>query len=466
MIVVVYVMDSLRPDFLSCYGYSKPTSPYIDSFAKDAVLFKNAYSTASWTKPAAASLLTGQYPRAIHMNHSTNRMPSKATTLPEILSREGFKCIGISANCYVSAQFDFGRGFHNYVDLYLKGELEQKRRINTLDHLSSEKREQLFGRSSVIIPQSEDLNEELFGMNIGPATFVLLWSIDTHEPYFVRGAHSYFGNDVNICIPTWELKKYASKRKLLLLQSLYEDMIRYNDVHFGHLLDWLRRRNFYDDALVILLSDHGQGFMEHGFNSHGGLVFEEQVRIPLLVKLPQNKYAGNTVGEPVQITDIMPTILHLLGIKHTGPMDGQSLLEVIDGSPKSQTIFCETQMESKSTWSTSVRMGRWKWLRVTPAQKPRFNLTPRGVKRWVYGTLSALRWRWRGAQLYDLEEDPMERHPVRVGTSNEIPDFPRILNDLLRELDKRARLLRQEGMSEEALNKKLVEHLRNLGYLD
>jgi len=243
-------------------------------------------------------------------------------------------------------------------------------------------------------------------------------------------------------------------------------MIRYNDFYFGNLLEKFHSLNIYDDSMIILVSDHGQGFMEHGFNSHGGIVYEEQIRIPLLVKFPKNKYAGRIIETPVQIIDIMPTILETIGIKYNGEIDGKSLFDIINGSSESRIIFCENKQRPNSIWSASIRIGKWKWLKVVFEQESKFNLSPKGLKKWLFEKIYKLKCQFKNDNVYDLKEDPDEKSPNKFTKLNNLPDFPNILNNILLALEKRADKIKYEKIGEEKIDSELENHLRGMGYID
>jgi arylsulfatase len=452
MIVILYVLDSLRPDFLSCYGFRRETSPNIDRIAQDGVLFRNAYATSSWTQPSAVSILTGQYPRAVGVIHIFDVLPEEVPTLPEMLKGGGFKSVCLTANHFVSEGFGLSRGFDTCIGPWRPEELLRKGRRLVRLGVGAKR----IGLEETIYAESQDLNEVLLSSAsyLSGPHFILIWSVDTHAPYFVRGGRSYFGNPSHIFIPADHLKWHCTRKRISLLQSLYCDMIRHNDESIGRLIEWLKGSNAYDPAMIIITSDHGEAFMEHGVYSHAGILFEEQIRVPLIVKFPKNIYAGRVVESPAQIIDIAPTILEITGCSCTQELDGVSLRDLVEGSRPERPIFCEAQQWSDTVGSASLRVGRWKWIQTWP---------PKDVLRrckWLAGQFLRGLPFWRGWALYDLTEDPRERHPLMgkdIGSK-----LRRMTGALLSSLDKRRARLH---LTRWERDEEVLRHLRSLGYM-
>ena len=188
MIIILYVMDSLRSDFLSCYGYPKETSPHIDQLAREGVLFKNAFAQSTWTRPSGASLLTSTYPSVNGVLTVEDLLPAAIPTLPEQLKKHGFKTIAITSMGNVSPIYGFGRGFDQYIELYREERVIEKRKKIRVKSIG---KDQYFGVKTEHVPiaTSEDINEFLFPLieeNRENHLFFFIWSLDTHHPYFHR----------------------------------------------------------------------------------------------------------------------------------------------------------------------------------------------------------------------------------------------------------------------------------------
>lgn len=403
MDVVLYVLDSLRPDFLGCYGHEFDTSPNIDSFADDAVRFENAYSTSNWTKPAAASIVTGRYPQGIHVEDESSSLPPESSTLAEKLASQGFDAVGATANTFVSEKFGFDRGFRTLknLELSLNPEERHTRSSDSID-------------DSLVVPESPDLNEFVYdSASDADDRFFLLWSVDTHNPYFVRGDESWFGNDDTV-VNQSELSDFVADHGCDALHSLYRDMIRYNDEYFGEFLDWLRRSGRYDESLIVVLGDHGEAFGEHGQFGHNELLYDEEVQIPLLVKFPENTHAGTSVGCPVSIVDIYETVLESTGAETDERTDGQPLQTVLSSGVREGVVSMHDRMSQP--YSTGYRWENYKYIDVDYPLIPA-DASPRALLGRLLDLWTVLRW--RTPTLFDLEEDPGEMSPL---PDSQMPD--------------------------------------------
>lgn len=459
MNVLVYVMDALRPDFLSCYGHEFDTSPEIDTFQEDAMRFTNAYSTATWTKPAAASLLTSRQPRSLNMMHIMDRMSGVDSTLPEHLSTHGFDTYAVSANHFVSEDFGFD-GFDEFVQLQTDmDETGDRRTVEKRGPVADAIEEQ--DVDDVVIPLSEDINDRLSEW-ISPGltdTLMLAWSVDTHGPYFVRGDRSEFGNDSDDFLHESEVTSNTVEKT----KSLYRDMIRYNDRQFGQLLDTLRSTGLYNDTLIILTADHGESFGDHDsffgrpIFGHSSVVYDEVVRVPLLVKFPQQRFANETREELAQLLDILPTIADVVEIDPPEHISGRSLHPSRLEASGARSVFVESQPSPTARYSGALRRGDQKLISIEVDWQWR-----REWRRMVENLL----WKLTvpGIQLYDLSEDPTEE-------LNLAGDRPAVVEELTTEFEEwRDRLEREShemgDMRIDEMDQDVERDLKALGYLE
>jgi len=408
MIVILYVMDALRPDFLGCYGFTKNTSPNIDALARDSVLYENAYATATWTKASAASIVTSQHPRTLRMMHQMDVMPEYEAMLPKVLKKNGFKTYGISANAFFSPEFGFS-GFDEFFVLQKDEKLLKERKEGKKPSHAETKILEKLGIDKIVMVLSEDINEKIFPiLEDGKENkFIMAWSVDTHGPYYVRGKKSWFGNSSDDFI----LEKEVNKENLEKVKSLYCDMIRYNDYHLGKLISKLKKEGLYEDSLIIVTSDHGDSFGDHKtmlgkpIIGHTGIVYEEVIKVPLIIKYPKNKYAGMRCKELVQLVDIYPTILDVCGIQHNIEMEGISLADT-NNPRKDRVIFVESQLTPESTYSAAIRKGNYKLIKVENKLQMSLNL-----KKLTKSVLHKLQI--PQIQLFNLETDPKERKNLK-----------------------------------------------------
>jgi arylsulfatase A-like enzyme len=364
-------MDSLRPDFLSCYGHEKETSPNIDALAREGVLFENAFAQSTWTRPSGASLLTSTYPSIHGISTFSDELSSTIPTFPEQLKLQGFTTIAVSSMGNISPAFGFGRGFDRFVELYKEEKVMARReRIRVKD--SSWEKHFRVQTDEVPIATSEDINEFLFPFlehNREEKLFIFIWSIDTHSPYFHRDMRL-----VRFCLSdeAWSPKAIESERTeggLNRLKLLYEDMIYHNDYYIGLLIKKLKELNLFGQTFFILTSDHGEAFREHGFNSHGGAPYDELIQVPLVMRFPHSRFSGQISGL-VQHIDVAPTVLEYAEVPRYGMLlQGKSLFPLLTNQGKvNDFIFVETQLSKKLQRFTALRDREYKYIEIQPGE--------------------------------------------------------------------------------------------------
>ncbi len=301
--VVIISIDTLRSDHLPAYGYTGVATPHIDRFRQDAVLYERAYSQYPLTLPSHTCLLTGLLPadNGIRDNIGYKLKPS-VRTLAEDLKAKGYTT-GASVSAFVLRhQTGLDRGFDFYDD-----DAERIGKSQSLGNIQRPGKETVAAATKWIDRQS------------GPF-FFFLHLYEPHTPYEP---------------PEPFLSRYENK---------YDGEIATADAIVGEFLDHLRAKGLYDRAMIILLSDHGEGLGEHQEEEHGLFLYRQTLQVPLMVKLPGGKFAGQSVASPVQLIDVMPTVLD----RTTGELDGyhlpgQSLLSFLGPSPASpRPVYSET----------------------------------------------------------------------------------------------------------------------------
>ena len=312
--IIIYLVDTLRADHLSLYGYPRATSPQLEEFAGDAVRFDRAYSPSSWTRPAVGSLLTGLYPGDHGAVSRPDSLRPEARLLPEYLQERGYATAAIVTNPNVLPIWGFGRGFDEFVDV---------------------ESTQQSGRADLVN------REALKFLGNGPPQPFLLYihTRDPHEPYDPP--------------PPWDGRFHKPPSaapipdKMTAAVDAYDGEIGFNDHHFGELLDEVRRRGIYEGSLIVFTSDHGEQFGERGQQGHGHNLHEEAVRVPLVVKFPGNAAAGLSSIQIVSLLDLLPTLLAQAGIDTIAHLPGSDLAELLGRRepPASRPIFFELDLE-------------------------------------------------------------------------------------------------------------------------
>lgn len=305
--VILVLIDTLRADHLGCYGYGKETSPNIDAFAENASLFEKAFAQSSWTKPSVASLLTGLLPRSHTANRREDALPGEALTLAERLGALGYRTAGFVTNTNVAAEFGFAQGFETYELL-----LDADERLG-------------YARAEVLVTRGL----AWLGEERKEPFFLYLHATDPHDPYtFAPGGKESVGStDYMEALEAGEIPSDSRTRDRLL--ELYDGKIRYLDRELGRFFDDLRTQDLYRDSLIVLVSDHGEEFEEHGWWRHGKTLYQEQLHVPFLVKWPGSRPSGR-IGEVVQHVDLVPTVLDFLGAPLARGLPGRSLFRLVE----------------------------------------------------------------------------------------------------------------------------------------
>jgi arylsulfatase A-like enzyme len=312
--VILVTVDTLRWDAVSAYGHGTLT-PAIDRLAADAVVFDNAWSTAPWTLPALGSMLSGLSPDVHGVTGLTSRLPDRVTTVAETLSGYGYRTAAIVHNPLLEPARNFAQGFGEYVDLHepsYGGSLGAR----LLQSLGTG------GVPPPTWPTTVDLTDvaaEWLAANRNERFFLWLHYFDPHAPYAPPPAYlpaqppagmgMRFDEQTalsrGIVVPPPETRRW--------IRELYDAEVRDVDANVGRLLDALQQLGLYDDALILLSSDHGEEFWEHGSQGHGQSLHPELLRVPLIVKLP-GLAAHRRVSAPVTTMSVAPTILELCRI--------------------------------------------------------------------------------------------------------------------------------------------------------
>lgn len=482
MHIILYVLDALRADHLGCYGYGRDTSPHMDALAQDGVVFDHCFTSTTWTRPVAASILTGAYP-AVHQTKTRHDMfATNLTRLPEALQRAGFKTAAFSTMGNIASEIGFNRGFDQYFDLFRDPTILEKR--GRLDAA----REGLIHdtETEVALPQAEDINPFLFdwlSTHKNQNTFSFIWSIETHEPYRPPEAFRRFaaaplkpgeGESSDI--------RSAGAADQDRLRDRYDDGIYYNDHCLGEIFAYLKQHDLYDDTLFIIIGDHGEAFFEHGFFTHGHAPYEELLRVPLIIKTPGNQFAGARVPGLAELIDLYPTILAAAGLapeSEEAPfLQGHDLWPLITGEKDEvrDYTFSDTQSLAIHNRYLSVRDHKWKYIKIQRPKKDSstFLKTIRYVieRKLLVDILMRPRHFWRAYRqggrnvyLFNLEADPAEasnlasERPALVQKLNSVLEAWQFDNlTLARQVDRNNDMVYEES-------EHLRSHLEKLGYM-
>ncbi len=415
--VVLITLDTTRADHLGVYGYPLPTSPEIDEFARDAVVYTRAWSTAGWTLPSHASMLTGMYPltHGAHYDEDrgekmfgtkVTRLGAGAVTIAEALKKAGYATAAFAGGPWLAPEFGLLQGY----DVKVAG-VEGKE----LDKIGKAERQTQYDRDAEVLT---DLAMDWVG-KVSPSQRVhlLVNYFDPHAPYDVQPGFEVTGHT-----DPWNVEQAEG----------YDSEIRYMDHHFGRLLDGLKKVGRYDNSLIIVVADHGETFSEHGLFSHGPWLYEELLHVPLIIRFPGGANSGAVVDTLASTVDFFPLVAREARVP---------LPESAEGMLPERRRFVLAQGFRNKSWYAKffgerldrdlTAFVRWPWKLLVGSKGP--------------------------SELYNIEGDPDELHD-RAGETIE--------QELRRDLEAVRSTLAPHvdaGVAEE-ISPALRERLRALGY--
>ncbi len=381
--VVLIVWDTTRADHFSSYGYFRNTTPNVDQFAKRGVLFENAISASSWTLPATLSVFTGLLP---HQHGADTNRASEPRTLAEILGSGGYETAGFNANPYYGIiPWGLGRGFETYIDsTHSMGYSLHATRIG--GEFIEPFTEEWFHRHRFNQFTAHELNEQVyrwFDHRSDRPFFLFLNYNDAHEPYeaLLPGSHLYgrASEDAKHLLQTASLGRFnlpAGERERVIAD--YDNCLNYIDSQVGELLQFLERSSDWSNTYVIITSDHGESFGEHGTYEHGWNLYREVLHVPLIIAgpgIPQ----GIRVRDIAKTRQIFSTALEMAGMKkavlrcnslirlcNTGyepeNPDEPAVSEMVDPTPGLQGMISITTREWQFVYCPGYqRSGLYHW---------------------------------------------------------------------------------------------------------
>jgi arylsulfatase A-like enzyme len=393
--ILLVTLDTLRADHTSAYGYARPTTPRLEEVARDGIRFATAYAPMPTTLPSHATMLTGLLPRTLGLLKNGVPFAHPAPTLAETLADNGYATAAFVSSFVLDRSFGLGRGFATYDDDFARDACKgygQQWEGFTLEGgfcrrgaSTREQAERWLEASGYL----RGAGEAPAGANAAaapPPFFLWIHLFDPHDPYLPPPAEAAL-------LPPPSANPTELERQI----AAYDGEIRYTDDQVGKLLDRLAGAGRLDDTLVIVVSDHGEGLMDHGWMHHGALLYEEAVRIPFLVRWPAQLPRGRVVEEPVQLADIVPTVHELLGLaapQHA--VEGVSLAGALRGTasldPKRPVIL------QRRIYDRELELG-------LPLRGEKFGIR---IGAWKYIEARAD----KSYELYDLGTDPRELHDV------------------------------------------------------
>ena len=484
--ILLISIDTLRPDHLGTYGYERDTSPVLDSLAARGATFENAFAQSSWTLPSHVSLMTSTYPAVHQVDTERRSLPESIPTLAESLQARGYETTGFVSWIYLAAKFGFARGFDRYDELVPSRELQDSsskhsvRAAGIVDSVLS----WAYGHSESHDPMRERGIREDSAMGDGesekgkdthrkgsassrPPFFLFVHFFDPHMDYDppLADARSF-----DPAIESTEAGSYDALKPYIAGLSadvppipekvighaidLYDAEIRYTDRELGRLLDGLRRLGLLDHAVIVVTSDHGEEFGEHGsMEGHQWTLYDEVLHVPLLVAAP-GLDQGIRISRIVESIDIAPTLLRWAGIEAPPSYQGRPLQELLTGTPGARadgrSLLPPVEWEERAF----AELGRFV-IRAslrTPDHKLIYTKDTHGKSRLGVPIEP-------GFELFDLHADPLEHDNLYADDS----PVARQLTDRLRAWAAHRGAL--PSIVEPQLTAEERERLRSVGYI-
>ncbi len=415
--IILIMIDTLRADHLGCYGYKRDTTPNLDEFAAEAVVFRNAISPSSWTSPAVASFFTAQYPHVMGYEDQAVLLDEKFLCLAEILRNNGYITKGIISHLYISAELGMAQGFDSFDEENAQGH----------GHVSS--------------PSVTDKGIGFLDEAGDRKFFLFLHYFDPHCDYILHEDYDFYPEYAGSLYsgqPIQDLRAAArgmSEDDVRYLNALYDSEIKFTDEHDGRLLDHIKAKGLYDDALIVIVADHGEAFLERGdpWIGHTRTVYQELVHVPFMVKPPGNEDAC-VVDRYVSLLDLMPTVVAAAGLEVPEGYLHEGL--AIDVTGRSEH-FRDLVIAETRRWGTHL------------------GVIDDGYKLLHDPSTGSYR-------LYDLKQDPGELKDV----SAMYDDVMRRLKAAFFDWDYDVRMKRSKfRVSHPRLDEKQIEKLKSLGYI-
>lgn len=432
--VILIVMDAVRADHLSCYGYHRKTSPNIDNLAKKGVLFERAFSTAEWSYPSHASIFTGKYPSRHKTLGKDIYLHKENTTIAEILSRNRYLTIGVSGNDLLSPINGFSRGFQKYVVFDIRHEIRSFFRF-VKQSPKDFARTLVYGFDGYTYRNIEKIKG--FLKNCKKPFFLFTNIYNAHAPYnpprpfkkhfcdnlnrpplsimepISRMMHGHSGEKM----PGFDIRKLnliasdhgqysfmakelqVSEEEWEVVKSWYDGGILYLDYRIGELVKFLQHQGIFENTLLIITADHGENFGEHGLASHQFCLYDSLIHVPLIMVYPKAIPRGKKISSLVSLIDIFPTILDLLNIKgHRHDIQGKSLFPFEDR--KIHDFVCAECGESVRSRLTGSTL------------RSRLKQYDKGYKCLRTESYKYIISADQKEQLYDIRKDPLEEKNI------------------------------------------------------
>jgi len=445
MNIVILLIDALRADHLGCYRYPKKTSPHMDRIAEKSALFENAISQTNWTLPSLYSLMTGRYPSSLQISWWDQKINEKFTVLPQLLAENGYHTGLYTPFKALLNPKSFCSHFH------------ETRQIKTQDHIPAVMKEWVkrHEHSFLLFHIGEYVHEPFFA----DKKYVSMFLDDDIDAEKISGSNvidsltsrtSAFKNIRKLIMKINAGMIRLSKAEIQYLMSAYDAGIFCVDEMVGQIYNVMREQS--KDYLFIITADHGQAFMEHNFFGHGLSLYEELIHVPLIADF--NGRHSLRVPDPVQLMDLCPTILDLLKLSPKSPLNGDSLMPLLN-----HHRFPDRGCISESYPYLSLRKADYKLITKHTRLANADEIFNPVEKSWKKKLLTRF-LHYLPDKLFNLNEDPGERHNIRRRE-------PAVYGTLVAEINEIAKRFNTEDLRPEevGIDEEIKKQLIDLGYL-
>lgn len=436
--VILVSIDTLRADHLGCYGYQRETSPHIDLLASDSVTFLNTYAASPWTLPSHVSLLTSLHGVHHQVYYDDESMDPSIITLADVLRQQNFYCAAFTGGGFVSSIYGFSKGFDSYSD-----DAGSVFRQDSAEHLFR-----------LVSEWLEYHKEKSF--------FLFLHTYQPHNPYACPYPYKTMFTEEGAQWRHLDLTGHLggkpgifqeltdSERRNVI--GLYDGEIRYTDeCLIGPLLERLKEIGIYDRTMIVLTSDHGEEFYDHGGWGHGHSLYDESLKVPLVIKFPESLYRGQRVSSIVSLVDVFPTILQEMGVDASSlDIDGRSLFPLIKRKEKGDREFladiASNVLDSHIPQRIAVNRGKEKLIlnkKFTQEDLDFFLAPPPSLDP---------------VEMYDLSQDPQER----LNVANRRPELASRIIAKINQVYQEAKKRKTKKLE---IDEELRKQLRALGYI-
>ena len=433
--VVLILLDTVRADHLSCYGYDRKTSPNMDALAEQGVQFKQVVAPSPWTLPSVGAMLTAEYPE-----RGFAQSGELSWSLVEHFRRAGISTAGITEGGYVSRAFGMDRGFAHYV--------EEKGPVQLLK--PGEKPDP---NARVDIENTFALARRWLVEHRNERFFLFIHTYEPHTPYTRRDFARAMDAGAVGPVFTIEFLRPLQTGEIVLsgaeveyVKALYDGGILHADRHVGAFVSFLEAVGLKDRTLVVVTSDHGEELNDHypgNTGDHGHSLRDPLLLVPLILYHPSQRYPVSEVVAQVRLIDVMPTIAELLGVPIDRPIDGKSLIPLMTGA-ETENRLALTAHSKKGPPRIGIRHGGFKYVISTGNDVSYPKLKPAPPSR----------------QLYDLTADPLEKTNLAAVKPELAAVMSKALEDAYASFAKPV-----EFTTPDVADQALLERLKSLGYV-